>query len=230
VATTLLTRPAPQLRRDQRALVEAIRRMTEFEAVAVLRGFDKTSRATRDAIAEVVREHGGRVIDLTPVPGLGELATVPAADLVVATSRSLAAAAERCAAYWNVPAVVPGDGTGEHGRLVRTRQPAVVVSRDEGGQDVVVRQLRLLGRVNWSDGTAPARPAEELVLKPTIEGMVVTAQHGGTSVTRPVTRMIEVEITDEVVAEIDGHAGLVGVGRYEARPTTRPVCRLTVNG
>ncbi|GAA3432051.1 hypothetical protein [Kutzneria kofuensis] len=230
MATTLLTRPAPQLRRDQRALVDAIRRMTGFDAVAVLRGFDKTSRATRDAINEVVREHGGRVIDLTPVPGLGELAAVPPADLVVATNRSLAPAAERCAAYWNVPAVVLGDGAGEHGRLVRTRQPAVFVTREEGGQDVVVRQLRLLGPVTWSDGTAPARPAEELVLKPTIEGMVVTAQYGGTSVTRPASRMIEVEITDEVVAEIDGHAGLVGVGRYEARPTTRPVCRVAVNG
>lgn len=204
--------------------------MTEFHAVAVLRGFDKTSRATRDAITEVVREHGGRVIDLTPVPGLGELATAPAADLVVATSRALAPAAERCAAYWNVPAVVLGEGSGEHGRLARTRQPAVFITREEGGQDVAVRQLRLLGPVNWSDGTAPARTAEELVLKPTIAGMVVTARHGGTSVTRPVSRMIEVEITDEVVAEIDGHAGLVGVGRYEARPTTRPVCRLAVNG
>ncbi|MFC0431541.1 hypothetical protein [Kutzneria buriramensis] len=227
MATTLLTRPAPQLRRDQRALVEAIRRMTDFGAVAVLRGFDKTSRATRDAINEVVREHGGHLIDLTPVPGLGELGTVPAADLVVATSRALAPAAERCAAYWNVPAVVPGDGPGG---LVRTRQPAVSVTRDGGGQDVVVRQLRLLGPVTWSDGTAPSRHAEELVLKPTIEGMVVTAQYGETSVTRPVARLIEVEITDEIVAEIDGHAGLVGAGRYEARPTTRPVCRLAVNG
>ena len=204
--------------------------MTDFEAVAVLRGFDKTSRATRDAINEVVREHGGRVIDLTPVPGLGELATVPVADLVVATNRALAPAAERCAAYWNVPAVVLGDGAGEHGRLVRTRQPAVFVTREGGGQDVVVRQLRLLVPVSWTDDTGPARVAEELVLKPTIAGMVITAQQGGTSVTRPVTRMIEVEITDEVVAEIDGHAGLVGVGRYEARPTTRPVCRLAVNG
>ncbi|MFI9386058.1 hypothetical protein [Kutzneria sp. NPDC052558] len=230
MASTLLTRPAPQLRRDQRALVEAIRRMTEFQSVAVLRGFDKTSRATRDAISEVVREHGGRIIDVTPVPGLGELGTVPAADLVVATNRSLAPAAERCAAYWNVPAVVPGDGDGEHGRLVRTRQPAVYVTHGETGRDVVVRQLRLLGPVNWTDGTGPARPAEELVLKPTLGGMVVTAQHAGTSVTRPVSRMIEVEIADEVVAEIDGHAGLVGVGRYEARPTTRPVCRVTVNG
>jgi hypothetical protein len=228
VATTLLTRSVPQLRRDQRALVEAIRRMTGFETVAVLRGFDKTSRATRDAINEVVREHGGRIIDVTPVPGLGELAAVPTADLVVATNRSLAAAAERCAAYWNVPAVVLGDG--EHGRLVRTRQPAVSVTRDGGGQDVVVRQLRLLGRVAWSDGSAPARPAEELVLKPTIAGMVVTAVYAGTTVTRPASRMIEVEITDEVVAEIDGHAGLVGTGRYEARPTTRPVCRVAVNG
>lgn len=201
--------------------------MTDFESVAVLRGFDRTSRATRDAINEVVREHGGHVIDLTPVPGLGELAAVPAADLVVAISRSLAPAAERCAAYWNVPAVVLGDGSGG---LVRTRQPAVFVTRDGGGQDVVVRQLRLLGPVKWSDGSAPARPAEELVLKPTIEGMVVTARHGSTSVTRPVTRLIEVEITDEIVAEIDGHAGLVGAGRYAARPTTRPVCRLAVNG
>ncbi|WP_157495013.1 hypothetical protein [Kutzneria sp. 744] len=230
MATTVLTRPAPQLRRDQRALVEAIRRMTGFEAVAVLRGFDKTSRATRDAINEVVREQGGHIIDVTPVPGLGELASVPAADLVVATNRSLAAAAERCAAYWNVPAVVLGDGVGEHGRLVRTRQPAVSVTRDGGGQDVVVRQLRLLGPVTWSDGSAPARPAEELVLKPTIAGMVVTATYAGTTVTRPASRMIEVEITDEVVAEIDGHAGLVSSGRYEARPTTRPVCRVAVNG
>jgi hypothetical protein len=229
VATTLLTRPAPQLRRDQRALVEAIRRMTDFEAVAVLRGFDKTSRATRDAINDAVREHGGHIIDVTPVPGLGELAAVPAADLVVATNRALAPAAERLAAYWNVPAVVLGEGS-EHGRLVRTRQPAVFVSNETGGQDVVVRQLRLLGPVTWTDGTAPARPAEELVLKPTIEGMVVTAQYAGTSVTRPASRMIEVEITDEIVAEIDGHAGLVGTGRYEARPTTRPVCRVAVNG
>jgi hypothetical protein len=229
VATTLLTRPAPQLRRDQRALVEAIRRMTDFEAVAVLRGFDKTSRATRDAINDAVREHGGHIIDVTPVPGLGELAAVPTADLVVATNRALAPAAERLAAYWNVPAVVLGDG-GEHGRLVRTRQPAVFVSSENGGQDVVVRQLRLLGPVTWSDGTAPLRPAEELVLKPTIEGMVVTARYAGTSVTRPASRMIEVEITDEIVAEIDGHAGLVGTGRYEARPTTRPVCRVAVNG
>jgi hypothetical protein len=229
VVTTLLTRPAPQLRRDQRALVEAIRRMTDFEAVAVLRGFDKTSRATRDAINDAVREHGGRIIDVTPVPGLGELAAVPTADLVVATNRALAPAAERLAAYWNVPAVVLGEGP-EHGRLVRTRQPAVFVSNENGGQDVVVRQLRLLGPVTWSDGTAPARPAEELVLKPTIEGMVVTAQYAGTSVTRPASRMIEVEITDEIVAEIDGHAGLVGTGRYEARPTTRPVCRVAVNG
>ena len=203
--------------------------MTDFEAVAVLRGFDKTSRATRDAINDAVREHGGHIIDVTPVPGLGELAAVPTADLVVATNRALAPAAERLAAYWNVPAVVLGDG-GEHGRLVRTRQPAVFVSSENGGQDVVVRQLRLLGPVTWSDGTAPLRPAEELVLKPTIEGMVVTARYAGTSVTRPASRMIEVEITDEIVAEIDGHAGLVATGRYEARPTTRPVCRVAVNG
>src|SRR5690242_4324833 len=109
--------------------------MTDFEAVAVLRGFDKTSRATRDAINDAVREHGGHIIDVTPVPGLGELAAVPVADLVVATNRALAPAAERLAAYWNVPAVVLGDG-GEHGRLVRSRQPAVFVSNADGGQDV----------------------------------------------------------------------------------------------
>jgi hypothetical protein len=225
-----MTRPAPQLRRDQRALVEAVRRLTDFGAVAILRGFDKTSRATRDALQEVVRERGGHIIDLTPVPGLGELVTVPVADLVVATSRALAPAAERCGAFWNVPVVVPGDNGDEAGGLVRSQPPAVLVTRDEGGQDVFVRELRLLGHVTWSDGATPVRPAEELVLRPTETGMAVTAHYAGTSVTRPIGRQIDVEITDEVVAEIDGHASLVTTGRYTARPMTRPVCRLAVTG
>ncbi|WP_025360043.1 hypothetical protein [Kutzneria albida] len=230
MASTLMSRPAPALRRDQRALVEAIRRLPDFRTVAVLRGFDKSSRATKDALLEVVRERGGHLVDLTPIPGLGELSATPQADLVVATNRALTAAAERCGAMWNVPVVVPGEIGEDSGRLIRTHQPAVLITRDNGRQDVVVRELRLLGRVAWTDGGGRARDAEELVLRPTAEGMVVTAVFAGVTTTRPAARAVAVEVGEDVVAEIDGQPNLVVPGSYHGRLTTRPVCRLSVVG
>lgn len=224
-----MTRPAPQLRRDQRALVEAIRNLPDFRTVAVLRGFDKSSRATRNALLDVVRERGGELVDLTPIPGLGDLPVTPLADLVVATSRTLAPAAERCGAFWNVPVVVPGVAGDEVGRLVRSHQPAALVTNDRGRQDVVVRELRLLGRVTWSD-TGKMRDAEELVLRPTNDGMIVNALFTGTSTTRPTARSIDIEVSDDVVAEVDGQPNLIAAGRYQVRLTTRPVCRLAVIG
>lgn len=101
--TSILTfRPAaaPELDHDRAALVDAVAALLDREpakAVAVVRGFDRVSREARDAVNDVVRAHGGHILDLTAASCAGGGADLPVVDLVVAVSRSSIAMAEKLA-------------------------------------------------------------------------------------------------------------------------------------
>ena len=100
--TSILTfRPAaPELDHDRAALVDSVAALLDREpvkAVAVVRAFDRVSREARDAVNDVVRAHGGHILDLTAATCAGGGVDLPAVDLVVAVSRSSVAMAEHVA-------------------------------------------------------------------------------------------------------------------------------------
>jgi hypothetical protein len=64
---------------------------------------DPPRREARDAVVELVRAHGGKALDLTAATCAGGGVEVPAMDLVVAVSRSVAPLAEKLAATRDVP-------------------------------------------------------------------------------------------------------------------------------
>jgi hypothetical protein len=221
LTSTLSSRPSsttPSLRSDQRKLVDTLTALLEENpgllsangTVAVLRGFDRNSRAARGAVQAVVREHGGRALDIAPVPGLGELAALPAADLVVAVSASCTVPAERCAAFWGVPVLTLAGLGSDHG--------ALTITTDDGRTDVLVRELRLTGLLNWSDSETAMQPAENLVVRPTDAGAVVTAAANNVKMT---VGEVVIEVEGEVVGEVDGNPHLVTPGRYHLRPAVR---------
>lgn len=220
-------RRAPVLRSP---LVDAVRavvqRRPEVRVVALLRGFGRSGRDVRDAVRAALRDSGARLLDLTPVPGLGELADLPPADLVVAASPALSAAATRCAAFWDVPVITP-DHTAAAGTACTT-QPALTIHRDGGRGDVIVRELRLTGPVRWSDAGGPERSADSLVLRPTARGAVAVATSGAASTTRPLTGDLTIRVAGEVTGDVDGVPHLVVPGEYHARPTAQPVSRISV--
>ena len=76
----------------------------------------------------------------------------------------------------------------------RAKEHQALVSKLATGDEVVTTG-GLLGRVTWSD-TGKMRDAEELVLRPTTDGMVVNALFTGTSTTRPTARSIDIEVSD----------------------------------
>jgi hypothetical protein len=211
------------LRGDHRKLVDAVTSLLVENAdllsgtgnVAVLRGFDRASRATRDAITAVVREHGGSVLDLAPAPRSGEIAALPAADLVVAVSSSTTAAAERCAAFWGVPVVSVTDDAGQ--------RDALVITSEEGLNDVLVRELRFTGDLRWAAGDAELAAAVTVLVRPTAEGALVAAD-----AEEPVTSgEVVIVAGEDVVGEMDGAPRAIAPGRYRLTAAA-PVRRILV--
>ncbi|MEO6086166.1 MAG: hypothetical protein ABIQ18_23950 [Umezawaea sp.] len=106
--TSTLTSPSTTLLGgDRAALVESVAALlverSDVGTVAVVRAFDRASREARDAVVELVRAHGGKALDLTAASCAGGGVEVPAMDLVVAVSRSVAPLAEKLAATRDVP-------------------------------------------------------------------------------------------------------------------------------
>lgn len=75
--------------------------------VAVVRGFDVSSREFRGTIGDLADARGLSVLDLPSAPAFGAVPAHEDVRLVVVARSSLLAQAERCAAFWGAPVLGP---------------------------------------------------------------------------------------------------------------------------
>lgn len=183
--------------------------------VAVVRGFDVASREFRGVVRDLATARGLSVIEVATTPSFGSLPRAGGVRVVLAARRSLAALAQRCAAYWGAPVLT--EATAAVPRAVSfALAPALAVSAPDGLSDAVAARLVVQESLTYRVGTSLDMPADGLELEPADDGvrLDVVNPRRESGIPRTSTEPIRVELRRASRALLDGHPMLLPAGVY----------------
>ena len=183
--------------------------------IAVIRGFDRDSRALRDAVGVAAALRGWSVLDVPAVPSFG---TIPVADdigFVVAVRHILTPVAQRCAAFWRSPMLDPGAAAAGVQDVIWQSRPALSLATSGGLYDNVASRFELSGTSRYRTEGRPEAVTSAIAVEPTSSGIRVerlTGNHDETA--RTMDPSLTIRLDDPTPGTIDGHPQLFPAGDY----------------
>ncbi|MGH3435821.1 MAG: hypothetical protein ACRDRN_05070 [Sciscionella sp.] len=197
-------------------------------SIALIRGFDRSSRALRDELRAIVAGLGVELLDITAARRLGPPPSARKVSLVIASRGSLLAPAQRYAAHWNATVLHP-DVLTTGGELTCTRVPTVAV---RFGEDRTVRSVvsrfSLSGTLWPVEGTG-GEALHALAVVPDTNGMVVTfTDAGAREQMRTLHHALTVELAEPAIGHLDSEQRSFHEGRYVITPAEQPLSIIAV--
>jgi hypothetical protein len=183
--------------------------------VAVVRGFDRDSRALRDAVRGAAARRGWPVLDLPAVPAFGGIPVADDVGLVVAVRPLLVPVAERCAAFWSCLMLDPVAASAGVHRANWQSRSALTVTTSRGQYDTVASRFELSGPSRYRGEGKPAMGASAIAVAPHSTGVLVERiAEGDTRTLRAVDTSLTIHLEEPTRGTIDGYPQLFPAGEY----------------
>ncbi|RAS64806.1 hypothetical protein C8D87_105299 [Lentzea atacamensis] len=174
--------------------------------IALVRGTDSVSLEVHEALRILADEAGIDLLDITPAPEFGRTPPARRVKLVVAATQAASFAAQRCAAAWNAPVILPGlINPDEPLRLLLRPEPALTVAFGDGRTCTVLQAAHFTGSVHCATTSgAFSYEARELAVSPIPGGMLACVVSEDASPVRPLREPLKLRLTTPVPATVDG--------------------------
>ncbi|MEV6712586.1 hypothetical protein AB0M48_11145 [Lentzea sp. NPDC051208] len=195
--------------------------------IALVRETDTTSLEIQHGLRALADHAGLRLLDITPAPAFGRTPKAGRVKLVIATTPAVSLSAQRCAAAWNAPVVLPGAiDPDESLRLLLRPEPALTVAFGDGRTCTVLQAAHFAGHLHCSTASGTfAHEARALAVSPIPGGMLACAVSEKASPIRPLREPLTVRLSTPVLSTVDGITELFPAGTHRIGPA-RPLYRI----
>ncbi|MDX8140497.1 MULTISPECIES: hypothetical protein [Lentzea] len=198
--------------------------------IALVRETDTTSLDVLQGLRTLAEHAGLDLLDVSPAPVFGRTPRARRVRLVVAATPAVSLSAQRCAAAWNAPVVLPDVfDLDESLRLLLQPEPALTVEFGEGRTCTVLQAAHFAGRMHCSTASgAFAQEARALAVSPIPGGMLACAVSEEAGPIRPLREPLTVRLAAPVLSTVDGVTDLFPAGTHRIGPA-QPLYRIVLH-
>ncbi|PWK84605.1 hypothetical protein C8D88_108220 [Lentzea atacamensis] len=195
--------------------------------IALVRGADTLSLGVLEGLRALAEHAGFDLLDIFPAPVFGQTPRARRVKLVVAAIPAVSLPAQRCAAAWNAPVVLPDVFDPEESlRLLLQPEPALTVAFGDGRTCTVVQAAHFAGHMHCSTASgAFAHEARALAVSPIPGGMLACAVGKKAGPIRPLREPLTLRLSVPVLSTVDGITELFPAGTHRIGPA-QPLYRI----